>query len=244
MSDAAQRTIPATPRRREQARRQGVMPMASLPAWVATMATTILLLPAWAQATFPAATTVMRNSLTALAEPGEPQFDLLLPAALLLPTVALVAVTGAIGLTVRFLLDGSAWQLSRAAPTLHRISPLAGLRRIFSLSTLSAGAGHACGLAVLVIATVWAAGPLVSTIHSGEMVHEPARMFAAAQRSLLPLVAAAAAVAAVIWAVGRLRFERRIRMTPQEYADEARSMQADPKIRLMQQQQPRSKSAS
>jgi hypothetical protein len=25
-------------------------------------------------------------------------------------------------------------------------------------------------------------------------------------------------------------------MTPQEYADEARSMQADPKVRLMQQQ--------
>jgi flagellar biosynthesis protein FlhB len=51
----------------------------------------------------------------------------------------------------------------------------------------------------------------------------------------LPLVAAAAVVAACTWVVSRFRFERRIRMTPQEYADEARSMQADPKVRFMHQ---------
>ena len=65
MSDAADRTIPATPRRRELARRQGVMPMASLPAWVASMATARLLLPSWADATLPAATAMMRESLSA-----------------------------------------------------------------------------------------------------------------------------------------------------------------------------------
>jgi flagellar biosynthesis protein FlhB len=42
-------------------------------------------------------------------------------------------------------------------------------------------------------------------------------------------------VAACQYAVGRLRFERAIRMTPQEFADEQKSMQADPKVRLMQQ---------
>jgi len=62
------------------------------------------------------------------------------------------------------------------------------------------------------------------------------RLFAAAQQAILPLVAAAAVVAACTWAFSRRRFERRIRMTPQEYADEARSMQADPKVRLMRQQ--------
>jgi uncharacterized protein (DUF2252 family) len=62
MSDAADRTIPATPRRRELARRQGFMPMASLPAWVATVATTLVLLPAWAEATFAAATAMMQQA--------------------------------------------------------------------------------------------------------------------------------------------------------------------------------------
>jgi len=238
MSDSSDRTIPATPRRRELARRQGMMPMAALPAWVASVATLILLLPAWAQATLPAATSMMRQSLATLTDPAAPRLDLLLPAALLLPTVALVAVAGTVCVTVRFLLDGSAWQLSRAAPSLHRVSPLVGFGRIFSAATLWAVTGHAAGLAVLVTAAGLAAGPVIATLGVGGM-EEPARLFAAAQRSLLPLVVAAAAVAAVTWGVGRLRFERRIRMPPEEYADEARSMQADPKVRLMQRQQPR-----
>jgi flagellar biosynthesis protein FlhB len=46
-------------------------------------------------------------------------------------------------------------------------------------------------------------------------------------------------MAACTWAIARLRFERRIRMTPQEYADEARSMQANPQVRLLQQRRAR-----
>jgi flagellar biosynthesis protein FlhB len=88
----------------------------------------------------------------------------------------------------------------------------------------------------MVVAAVVSARPLVTVIGSGDLAHEPARLFAAAQQAILPLVAAAAVVAACSWAFSRLRFERRIRMTPQEYADEARSMQADPKVRLMRQQ--------
>jgi flagellar biosynthesis protein FlhB len=77
---------------------------------------------------------------------------------------------------------------------------------------------------------------LVSIIGADEIIAEPALVSAAAQRAILPLVAAAMVVAACTWAFSRLRFEQKIRMTPQEYADEARSMQADPKVRLMQQQ--------
>jgi flagellar biosynthesis protein FlhB len=237
MSDAAERTIPATPRRRELARRQGLMPLAALPAWVATVGTTLLLLPAWARATFPAATAMMQQSLAAAVDPtaASPRLDLFLPAGVVLPTLALVAAAGAVGLTVRVLLDGSAWQVARAAPALGRISLLAGLARIFSTATLLSLAGHAGGLALLVTAAVLSAGPLVAIVGSTELTHEPARVSAAAQRALLPLVAAAAVVAACTWAVSRFRFERRIRMTPQEYADEARSMQADPKVRFMHQ---------
>jgi flagellar biosynthesis protein FlhB len=237
MSDAADRTIPATPRRRELARRQGLMPLAALPAWVATVGTTLLLLPAWARATFPAATVMMQQSLSAAVDhtASPPRFDLLLPAGVVLPTLALVAAAGVVGLTVRVLLDGSKWQMARAAPALDRISLLTGLARIFSPATLLSLAGHACGLAVLVTAAGLSAGPLVAIIGSGELAHEPARASAAAQRALIPLVAAAAVVAACTWAVSRLRFEQRIRMTPQEYADEARSMQADPKVRFMHQ---------
>jgi flagellar biosynthesis protein FlhB len=238
MSDAADRTIPATPRRRELARRQGFMPMASLPAWVATVATTLLLLPAWAQATFSAATAMMQQSarFTATGLESSPRLDLLLPASVVLPTLVIVAAAGAVGLAVRMLLDGPAWRPARLAPAFDRISLLAGLARICSTATLTALVGHACGLAVLVTAAALSARPLVAVIGSGEMAHEPGRLFAAAQQAILPLVAAAGVVAACTWALARLWFERRIRMTPQEYADEARSMQADPKVRLMRQQ--------
>jgi flagellar biosynthesis protein FlhB len=237
MSDAAERTIPATPRRRELARRQGFMPMASLPAWVATVATTILLLPAWAEATFPAAAAMMRQAFCFSASGLDAPlgFDLVLPAAVVLPTLALMAAAGIVGLAVRMLLDGPTWQPGRVVPTLSRISLLAGIARICSLTTLTSIAGHACGLAVLVTAAALSARPLIEIIGSGEVLHEPESMVAIAQRAILPLVATAAAVAACTWAIARLRFERRIRMTPQEYADEARSMQANPQVRLLQQ---------
>lgn len=241
MSDSADRTLAATPRRRELARRQGMMPMAALPAWVATVATTLLLLPTWGAATFPAATTLVRESILAssVGPATPPRFDLMLPVSLLLPTLALVAVAGAVGLTVRVCLDGGAWQLSRVAPTLARISLWSGLGRIFALATLAAIVGHACGLALLATTAAVALAPLIRIISSGELSHDPVGMLAAAHRAMLWLVTAAAAVAACTWAVSRLRFERRIRMTPQEHADEARSLEADPKVRLMREQRRR-----
>jgi len=238
MSDAADRTIPATPRRRELARRQGFMPMASLPAWVATVATALVLLPAWAEATVPAATAMIRQAVCFSGGGSEfpPRLDGVMPAAVAMPTLALVAVAGAVGLAVRMLLDGPAWRPARIVPSFDRISLTAGLARIFSTTTLLSLVGHACGLAVLVTAAALSARPLIAMICSGAPAHDPGRLFAAAQQAIMPLVAAAALVAACTWALSRLRFERRIRMTPQEYADEARSMQADPKVRLMRQQ--------
>jgi len=242
MSDAADRTIPATPRRRELARRQGFMPLASMPAWVATVATTFLLLPAWAEATFDAATTMLEQALSSVGNHTDMRgaaaplrLDVLLPARLVLPTLAVVGVAAVVGVMVRMLLDGPTWQPGRVAPALGRISLLAGLSRICSLSTLASIVGHACGLALLVMVAGLSARPLVTVLGSGEVAHDPVRMLFAAQRAILPLVAAAAVVAACSWLVARLRFERRIRMTPQEYADESRSMQANPQVRLMRQ---------
>jgi len=127
------------------------------------------------------------------------------------------------------------WQLSRAAFRLDRIGLVGGLSRIFSAGTVRAAIGNAAGLAVLAVAAGFAAGPLVTILRDAGATADPVRLFAAAHRLLLPLVAAAAAVAAVAWLLTRARFERRIRMTPEEYADEARGMQADPKVRLMRQ---------
>ena len=231
MSDAGDRTLPATPRRREAALRAGAMPGAAAPAWAATAATAILLGPAWMRATVPAAADMLRAALPAS---GPPDVATLLPATLLLPTVGLVLAAGAAGLAVRFLLDGWSWQPGRAAPDLRRISPLRGLGRILSARTFAACLGHAAALVLLVSAAVAASGPLTGLAASGEAFVEPARLVAAAWRPLAWLVVAAAAVAIAQWALARRRFEASIRMTPQEHADETRGMQADPQVRLLQ----------
>jgi flagellar biosynthetic protein FlhB len=232
------RTLPATPRRREQARRQGLMPMAALPAWVAMVATAILLLPSWARATVPAAAAMMRQAIgAATATPGTapPEIGVLLPIGLLVPTFAVVAACGVVGLAVRFALDGSRWQFSRAVPTLSRVDPLGGCARIFSVATLGSLALNACGLAALTAAAAYASRSLVAGLRDGAIDGHHAPLFLSAQQAILALVAMAAVVAACSWGLMRLKFERRIRMTPQEMADEARSMQADPKVKFMRQ---------
>ena len=56
--------------------------------------------------------------------------------------------------------------------------------------------------------------------------------------------AAAAAVAVGQWLLARRRFERRIRMTPEEFAEEQKEMQADPRIKLLNQRRgPRAQQA-
>jgi flagellar biosynthetic protein FlhB len=240
MSDTAARTLPATPRRREEARRAGMMPTAALPAWAATAATALVLAPAWGRATLPAAAEMLRRVIRGGVAPDAPVPDLatLVPTAVLLPTVGVVIAAAAAGLAVRFLLDGLTWQPGRAAWDMRRIDPLAGLRRIFSAATLTAALGGALGLAALAGAAWLASGPLVGLLAGAELPGGEVA-WAAAQATFLALAAAAAVVAAGQWAVARLRFERRIRMTPQEFTDEAKSMQADPKVRLLQQQRRR-----
>lgn len=230
MGDDSDRVIPATPRRREAARREGLMPAATLPAWVATVGATVLLVPTWAKATMDAATTLVRETLTAAGggAAAEP-LPMASVVSVALPTIAVVLAAAAAGLGVRFMLDGVSWQPGRIAPAYRRIDPLAGLGRVLSLRTLASACGSGLGLAVVAAAAALAIRPLVAG-------GDPAAAFAAAWRSVAGMLAAAAVVAVAWWLLARRRFEQRIRMTPEEFADEAKSVQSDPKIRLLRQQ--------
>ena len=238
MSDTGDRTIPATPRRREQARRQGLGPTAAVPAWVATVVTTLMLLPAWARSTATAATGLVRHAVTAAINPDFAADPLRAADGhawwpVVIPTLAVLAAAAAAGVAVWLVLDGGSWTLARAAPQWRRIDPMAGWGRIFSWNTLVSLAGRGLALALLATAACLGARPLVSAVASATPTADAAALFAAARSALLPLLATAVLVTAAEWALARLRFERRLRMTPQEYADEARGMQADPKVRLL-----------
>lgn len=245
MADASDRTIPATPRRREAARRAGLSAPADLPAWAASAATALLLAPWWARATIPAAADGVREAFAAtLADAGTGSHAWPLPVALVLPTLVVVTAAAMAGLVVRFACDGFSWQPQRAAPDLRRIDPLAGLARIFSPTTLGTLLTAAAGLAVLGGAAVFAGRPLLAVQATLPEPGDLGPVAAVAWRALAWLMAGAAGVAVCQWLLARRRFERRIRMTPQELAEEQKEMQADPRVRLLNQRRaPRAQQA-
>ena len=214
--------------------------MATLLAWVAMAVTSILLLPEWARVTLPAAGEWMRQSIVAaiLSPSGSTvEMELVAPPALLFPTVLSILFAAGVGIAVRFMLDGSAWKLSRAAPLFQRVDPLAGLKRIFSFSTGLALLGNTIGLAFLTVVAGLSMEPIVALITNAPEVYDPAQLVAAARQALLPLLAAAAVLAACQWGWSRRQFELRMRMTPEEFSDESRSLQADPKIKMLREKQ-------
>jgi len=235
MSSASDRRLPATPRRREAARRQGMMPTAALPAWVASAVVAILLLPWWGRTTLDAASTMVRDAIVAADGRAATDWTAMPPAAVWIPTAVLVAAAAAAGLAVRFVLDGFAFRPGRIAPDLRRIDPRAGLARIFSRTAFGAILGHGRGRGQLGGAAGRASGPFVALLTAAEPAATDGRVWEGARRGIAAVAAAAAVVAACQWAIARLRFERSIRMTPEEFAAEARSAQADPRVRLLHQ---------
>jgi len=235
MADASDRTIPATPRRRDAARRAGLSAPADLPAWAASAATALALAPWWARATIPAAAAGVREAFTATLSSGGGLQPWPLPGAVALPTLVVVAAAAAAGLVVRFACDGFSWQPGRAAFDLRRVDPLAGLARLFSRATLGTLLTASAGLAILIAAVVVAGWPLLAIQAS---LPEPAAIGpvgVVAWRAVAWVVAGAAAVAVGQWLLAKRSFERRIRMTPQELSEEQKEMQADPRVRLLTQ---------
>lgn len=205
------------------------MPTAAPLAWAAAALTAVVLLPAWARSTLPAATDMLRRSLHPSAA-GIATGDLV-PAGLILPAIGLVLAAAVAGLAVRFACDGFTWEPGRLAPRLTRVDPAAGVARILSTRTLLLALGGGIGLMVLAGAAALASAPLLGTMTTPRLDGDPAGAALAGWWTLVGLATASLAVGAAQYAVARLRFERRIRMTAQEFADELAALQADPKVR-------------
>lgn len=221
------------------------MPLSLVPAWIAAVVTAVALGPAWAAATLPAAADMVQHAIRSAGHAGDLTTDVsaVVPTRLLMPTLALVVVSGGVGLVVRMLLDGIAWRPARILPSARRIDPFTGLARILSLRSAAAVVANALALGVVVVAAAWSLAPLVGAGQSADLgitAADPLPLLLRGQRAIVLLAIAASVVAAAQWALARWQFERRIRMTPQEFQDEARSLQADPKVKLMREQARRS----
>ena len=231
MTAGGDRTIPATPRRREAAREQGLAPTAATITWPLLAALVLVALPWWARATITAAVAAVRAAAAAeTAELGRSTV------ALISPTAGVVLFAFVLLVGIRLVGDGAGWRLSRAGLRFERIDPIAGLRRLTSATTWLRGLLATLGLVGL-LGVVWSAsGQLIAAVQDpqpavpGQQPLSTAPL-AAAERFLWWFLAAAAVVAVAQWFVQRISFERRIKMTPTEFREEMLSLRAAPKVR-------------
>lgn len=230
MSDASDRTIPATPRRRQAAVDAGMLPTASAIAAFVSLAATFACLPSWCRLVCDSAVESLRSVLRSPTDAG------LADAAQ--PTLVIAASTGAVvlvslaaTLAIRLILEPVRFRPSRCLPDPRRLNPVRGTARLLSWATVTRLVWSCLAAAMLVAVGAWSVGPV--GLDLGRTIGaDPLTTAVPAWGSLWPVLAAAVGIAAVEWAFARLRFERRIRMTPQEYQDELRSLEADPKIKL------------
>ncbi|MFM8283085.1 MAG: EscU/YscU/HrcU family type III secretion system export apparatus switch protein [Planctomycetaceae bacterium] len=225
------RTIPPTPRRREAAWQSGTMPGAAAPAWATGCLVGGLLLPRWLEATAASAASLLERTLPGAVRGDDPLASLPAIAALVWPTVALGAAALATSVAVRVACDGLRWSAARTAFDLRRLDPFAGIARIVAGATIVRILGGALGVLVIGATTLWACADLLTTL-AGDAGRSTAASVAAGGRMLLPVATVTWLVAVTGWGWVRRRAERRLWMTPEEFAAERRAAEKDPRIRF------------
>ncbi|MBT6460888.1 MAG: hypothetical protein HOK57_13885 [Planctomycetaceae bacterium] len=233
MSESQDRTLPATPRRREDARNRGLAPNGAVLGWPAMAAVVLFAMPVWCRTTSSATVAAIEN--IQMTGNGGGSY-VLLP--IVLPTVVVVTLALGVLLLVRTFFDGAAWRLDRLVFRFERIDPKIGVQRIASKVTAVRAASSFVGLAILASAAWLLAGPLIVVLtdfpaHAGAGAGggQGSSLLFPAVNYLWGILMVAGVVAAADWWLQRFRFERKIRMTPSELREELRGLRSDPKVR-------------
>jgi flagellar biosynthesis protein FlhB len=157
-------------------------------------------------------------------------------AQVLAPILGLILLAASL---VHVLQTGFLWSPDRLAPDVNRINPLAGLRRIFSLSS----ATH-LGMGLLKVLTV-------SLVAFGILYARRDEILGAAALDTPQICAFVADI--ILWTTlkialallilgildyvyQRWRYERQLRMTPQEVREETKNLQGDPQVTVRRRQ--------
>ncbi len=141
---------------------------------------------------------------------------------------------GAAGLAGHFLQQPPAFTASRLAPKLEKLSPLAGLKRLFGLQALITMIKNLLKLALIggvAGAVFWPARGKISALIAADPVALLPAAKALAVQFLIAALAALALVAILDYVWQRFDFLRRQRMTKVEVRDEHRQMEGDPHVK-------------
>ncbi len=148
------------------------------------------------------------------------------------PTVALALIAGAAGVLVQtgFLLSPHALR-----PSLSRISPAAGLRRLLSLDSLVEVGRSLVKLLVIGTATWRAVAvdlPRLAAAPFQPVGALPSELAGAVLRLLLAVLAAQAGIAVLDLVWVRLRHARGLRMSRQDIREETKETDGDPRVKM------------
>ena len=234
-----ERTEPATPRRREEARERGhVARSADLSSAVILLAA-VLGLQFFGKRLVDSLFGATASVLERLAEVDGSRENLLLQfggactAALLgfLPIVLCIVVAA---VAVNLAQVGFLFVTEPLAPSLDRLDPVAGLGRMFStrsVARLGAGLLKLAAVGLVVTLTIWAErARLVGLMgHSFEdiVAYGTGIMLTLALRAVLALLA----LALLEYGYQKWQYERDLRMSKQEVREELKRFEGDPKIR-------------
>jgi len=235
---AGEKSFEATPHRRQEAREKGqvVFSQDLGSAAMLMLGTLLLLMLGGAVAQFFA--TLMRKQLGEVPMLRAAEQNLV--AEWVHITYALTAVTLPIfglmmlgGVLTSILQVGFLWVPDRIAPDLSRISPLAGLGRIFSLSgTARLGFGMVKVLLVSCVAIVvlWVRWDEVLGSAAFDTPQLAKFLVSISINTVLWIAAMLLLLAVLDYGLQKWKFEQDLRMTHQEVREEMKNIQGDPQI--------------
>lgn len=235
---AGEKSFDPTPHRRQEAREKGQVVFSQDLGSAAMLMVSTLLLMMLGGAVVDFSATLMRNQLGEVPHLRASQEDFVgewvhityALSAVLLPIFGLMMLGG---ILTNILQVGFLWTPDRIAPDISRISPMAGLKRIFSLSgTARLGFGLIKVLLVSVVAAV------VLWMHWGEVIRSTgfdtpqlAKFLASISITTILWIAALLLILAVLdYGLQKWKFEQDLRMTHQEVRDEMKNVQGDPQV--------------
>lgn len=147
--------------------------------------------------------------------------------------LAAIALAGA-GIAARFVQDRPVFSAQRLSPSLDRLNPVAGFKRVFGKQAGASFVKSLVKLAVVGAALAWALWPRDASLERLSLL-DPAALLPFVQERvvamMLALTAAAAVLAAIDYVFTRQSYMQRQRMSRRELKEELRQSDGDPVIK-------------
>jgi flagellar biosynthetic protein FlhB len=235
---AGEKTFEATPHRRQEARDKGQVAISHDLGSAALLLLGVFLLMMLGGALIKFSAVLMRQQLGEVPELVASQQDFQHDSmriafhlgVVLLPLLGLLMLGGVLSSVLQV---GFLWIPDKLSPDLSRLSPLAGLQRIFSLTgTLRLGFGLLKVALVGIVATavVWTRWDEVMLSGALDIPDFGKFLIDISLDTVLWAAVALVILAVLDYAAQRWKYEQDLRMTHQEVREEMRNMQGDPQI--------------